>query len=65
MLSLGSWLLRRWEHCLSLKMEIQKQLDRLGIGLDTLREQWHDQVIAQTKLAPSKSHEMELLNWSY
>ena len=65
MLSLGSWLLRQWEHCLSLKIETQKQLDRLGIGLDTLCEQWHDQVIAQTKPAPSKSHEMELLNWSY
>ena len=59
LVGLGHWLIHRWEHCQSRKREAQEQLQQLGLDLDTLHQQWQEQVTAQTKLAPSECFGIE------
>lgn len=49
---LGIWLARRWVKCQGMKAEAKESLQSLGIPTATLREQWAQQVSAQTKPAP-------------
>jgi hypothetical protein len=52
---LGDWLARKWYDCQDRKRDAEAVLADLGISVNELREQWRQQVTAQTKPLPRLS----------
>jgi hypothetical protein len=52
--SLGDWISRKWYRCQEKQKSAEDVLGQLGISTAMLREQWDEQVKAQTKPAPRR-----------
>jgi hypothetical protein len=50
--ALSDWLVRKWYRCQEAKREAETELQKIGIPVGTLREQWVLQVKSQTKPTP-------------
>ena len=58
----GQWLFRKMQQCYQHSNKAGADLTACNIDIETLREQWHLQIEAQTQPLPSKRPPVVVLN---